>query len=458
MVDMALKKLGVDNEKRLNELLALQRDIASEQAEYVRRTTNHLGHLPVELFTDIAMLLIEEDHKQLLPLAHVCRYWRQVVWDHPHLWSTLVLGRSRPQKKAKLWIERSRGSIRSLIVKSDATTRGGWDGEGLEGLRWSQLSFCRTEDWDICKYLRSTGEIQSLSSLTHFETDQRSASTPPSLPFDLSWPLQHLLISHAPIPPQLQLHLTRTTTLLSLCLQRAVGSVILNLESHTALQRLVLNQNDGLVLSEKLPDELPDFQHMELRHVTRPYLSLLHIAMPRLETLHIDGSPFSLGVAFDSLRTKSSGHLTKIVLTSTPLSEPEKLVELLRENPSISHLQLSRIGAGVSLVVEALEPLTDSPTQASDSADRGAPFLGPMCPLLTHLDISHCPDIRTGPLVRLIKARNLAGQSEDGLTAVQTLLVDGCPQIDADWLPWFRANVQSFSCVAWSKKMGKVRQ
>ncbi|KAJ3499987.1 hypothetical protein NMY22_g19414 [Coprinellus aureogranulatus] len=164
MADAALKKVKDEDAKRRIELFTLKNDIAVAQEDYVKRTTNHWTHLPVELFSEIAQRLVEEDPNQVFPLSQVCKDWRSIVWGNPHLWTTLVLGRTRPLTKARRWIKLSNGHIHTLKVLSVAPEKAGWDGEGLEGLRWDKLRICKLEDWNVRKFWKSKGDLPPLSS------------------------------------------------------------------------------------------------------------------------------------------------------------------------------------------------------------------------------------------------------------------------------------------------------
>ena len=82
-----------------------------------------------------------------------------------------------------------------------------------------------------------------------------------------------------------------------------------------------------------------------------------------------------------------------------------------------------------------------------------------LCPALSVLDLSRSPRLKTDLLVRIIKERIALAASEEigryqlpGLdsdqrvSCIQTLKVDGCPRIKEEKLPWFQENVPEFSC------------
>lgn len=84
---------------------------------------NHFIHaLPYEMFTEIFKLCTYGDEDEYpsitrspLLLCHVCRYWRQVVWELPCLWTSLLIpidseiAVRNAECLLVLWLERSQG-------------------------------------------------------------------------------------------------------------------------------------------------------------------------------------------------------------------------------------------------------------------------------------------------------------------------------------------------------------
>ncbi|KAH6911392.1 hypothetical protein BKA70DRAFT_1423144 [Coprinopsis sp. MPI-PUGE-AT-0042] len=93
MVDIALDKCPESLPKR-SEIEALKIKIRTAQVEHIRRTQNHSAILPIELFTEIVHMLIDDDPASLLQVSHVCRHWQSVVGANSLFWRTLV---SRPK-------------------------------------------------------------------------------------------------------------------------------------------------------------------------------------------------------------------------------------------------------------------------------------------------------------------------------------------------------------------------
>ncbi|KAF5339016.1 hypothetical protein D9611_008810 [Ephemerocybe angulata] len=446
MVDAALKRLKGDETKRRDDLSTLKNDIAVAEEDYIRRTTNHWTHLPVELFADIAQMLVDEDIKHLIPLSHVCKDWRRVVEDSAGLWSTLVIGRARPWAKAERWVKHSKGVIHSLVVPYESHERGKWDGDGLSGIRWDQLRAFKAEHWNLCSHLKAIGlEPGVLTSLTRYDYTNE-VRTPQIPPFHSSWPIQHLALAHVKLSQPLIDLLEGSIVTLSLSRMSFPSSGV---QLSGSLESLVLDSTDGPAFKE-LPDELPDMHHLTLRQMGKHTLSLLLVKMPYLTSLRLHDCSSIKSEHLESLGKKSSGHLTTLVLDSVAIDSPKHLVNFLRSNPQLTTLELTRMH-GVVAVIEALAS-TENPSDSSEAEPVQA-----MCPKLNHLNLSNCQELGTGPIFRLIKSRNGASAPVDDVEKISALILDGCEKIEAEWLPWFRKHVGRFSCVYWTKKSGRYR-
>jgi hypothetical protein len=76
--------------------------------------------LPLELLTRIFHLAVdhgsEEHAKQIIPLTHVCRYWRTVLLAYPSIWSTVCLKPGNPNV-ISLWLGRSQKVPLTVIAE-----------------------------------------------------------------------------------------------------------------------------------------------------------------------------------------------------------------------------------------------------------------------------------------------------------------------------------------------------
>jgi len=94
MVEMALDRLKDHENERRASLMDLEAEVRLAQQTLERhrsRTIDHVGKLPIELFGEVARIVVEDDQSALVTLLHVCRHWRAVVESSPQLWRTLIL-------------------------------------------------------------------------------------------------------------------------------------------------------------------------------------------------------------------------------------------------------------------------------------------------------------------------------------------------------------------------------
>ena len=85
-----------------------------------------IQRLPPELFTRILSFVVDhgsrEHFKQIIPLTHVCRYWRTSLLTYPKMWSTLCM-RPGPEDPSVIseWLARSQSIPLTVIAElSDA--------------------------------------------------------------------------------------------------------------------------------------------------------------------------------------------------------------------------------------------------------------------------------------------------------------------------------------------------
>ena len=76
--------------------------------------------LPPEILTRILYLAVdhgsEEHTEQVIPLTHVCRYWRALLLSYPRMWSTLCMKPGNPSHISE-WLARSRNAPLTVIAE-----------------------------------------------------------------------------------------------------------------------------------------------------------------------------------------------------------------------------------------------------------------------------------------------------------------------------------------------------
>jgi len=468
MVNMALERIRADDTKRHVELSKLKEDVLEAQGnigEQRRRVQYHFGKLPIEIFTEILRLLVTEDQARLLILLHVSQRWRGTIWHTPALWDTLVITHRSPARKVALWINRSDGRIHELRVRAGVFHNLDWSFDSLRGLKWDRLRVCKIEAWDLARYLESISMSHILVSLEDLQINDISRAAP--FPdrhtlFPENSGLRALTMTHCDFSwVTLSAHVVNLTHLAVRNCEGGNG-MLSALEANPNLETLVIEcrQSPFRIPSHGNPLLLSKLTHLEIEGAGTPDI-LEQLSFRHLQKLCIRRTTGSLNYGLGDTLGKGLGSLTELCISQCSVA-PSLLIRLLQQTMSLETLELCHLSYTVNEVIEALTTPFQSSTKGPFPDSSNGATMNIMCPSLARLNVSHSPDIKTGPLVRLIKSRlpSTKGTSNDGVNLslvpsvarIITLTADGCPLVDPDWLPWFRNNVQTFSCVFMSKK------
>ena len=466
MVSMALDRLGEENTERRETLLSLQADIRNAQKQTESRRSDQFRKLPVEIFGEIAGMVVQQDPTLLLPLSHVSKQWRYVVRNHSALWSVLVLSRRRPKEKATFWVERSKGAIRELRVHQSALDTRGWSGDGLQRLKWEDLRICKIPKWDIMAYLRSISKPRALSNLEQLEVDDielKHCLIRDSI-FNQDLKLQHLSMSHTQVNLEKLTKYVTNLTCLTLRYTSSIGELTGLLAANALLESLVLHYvgEDTVTTTEQFA--MPRLSSLEVRGIApRP---IFDCYMPALRILRLDSLALPLDRVLNKMVNESDIHLEELVLRSCRFVDSQSVILLLQNSPDLRFLEVSNIAYQATSIIEALAasfPTSNPSPTLRGPADLsvGTPVL---CPYLTNIDFSRCPDIRTGSLVRLVKSRlpldelpscyhqELDARQPPDVKRIVSLVMNCCPLVDADFLSWFRQKVANVDCVYVKKR------
>ena len=462
MVTMALDRLGEENTERRESLLSLQAEIHNAQKQTSSRRFDQFTKLPVEIFGEIAAMVIQQDSTLLLPLSHVSKQWRYVVRNHSALWSVLVLSRRRPKEKATLWVERSKGAIKELRIQQGALDTRGWSGDGLQRLKWEDLRICKIQKWDIMAYLRSISKPKALANLEQLEIDdielKHCVVRDPM--FNQHLKLQHLGMSYTIVNLVKLTKYTTNLTSLTLRYTSSIGELAGLLAANVLLESLALHYvgEDTVTTIEQFT--MPRLSSLEIRGVAPR--SIFNCYMPALRILRFDSLALPLDRVLNKMVNESNIHLEELVLRSCRFVDSQSVILLLQNSPDLRFLEVSNIAYQATSIIEALAA---SFPASEFLRDPTGPSLGTsvLCPYLTNVDFSRCPDIRTGSLVRLVKSRlppdevsssyhqDLATRQPPDVKRIVSLAMNCCPLVDADFLSWFRQKVTNVNC-AYVKK------
>ena len=466
MVTMALDRLSEENTERRESLLSLQADILNAQRQTVSRRSDQFRKLPVEIFGEIAGMVVQQDPSLLLPLSHVSKQWRYVVRNHSALWSVLVLNRRRPKEKATLWVERSKGAIKELRVQQGALDTRGWSGDGLQRLKWEDLRICKIQKWDIMAYLRSISKPRALANLQQLEIDDielKHCLNRDSM-FNQDLKLQHLSMSYTIVNLDKLTKHVNNLTCLTLRYTSSIGELTGFLAANVLLESLVLHYVGEDTVNTIEQFTMPRLSSLEVRGIApRP---IFDCYMPALRVLRFDSLALPLDGVLNKMVNESNIHLEELVLRSCRFVDSQSVILLLRNSPDLRFLEVSNITYQSTSIIEALaacfptsdpSPILRGPTDSSVGTSM-------LCPYLTNVDFSRCPDIRTGSLVRLVKSRlpldelpsgyhqELTARRPSDVKRIVSLAMDCCPLVDADFLSWFRQKVAIVNCVYVKKR------
>ncbi|KAJ3556438.1 hypothetical protein NM688_g2027 [Phlebia brevispora] len=481
MVDLALERIRPEDSRRLSDLDKLRQDISSageKDKGYQRRQAcaifYHFGKLPVELATNIFSLVLEDNRNFVVVLAQVSREWRSVILGISAFWDTLVLTTKNPVRKAKIWKERSRGRLRKLEV-SDGDMKVVWalnelHATPLNHLRELVLRGVRMDHFLKILPTCTSTVIRNLeylcldSIIVGKETLRFTEQAGPQL--------RHLIARNALVcwpvlaRPGRQLQSLIYT---SLTKHPHHEDLLWFLHFNPQLESLELGLRDTSPLEPSidpseshLPSALPGHTFMPslVRLVLHgncrnmPYNQLFaSVSFPALRVLHLSKLVDAIDLLLSLLSVTSPvSQLNEISIESCNLMAPLVLVALLEKSPDLEILKLSRLGL--------VNPVIESLASATTPVDGGEARI--TCPRLSHAHISYCPDLKTGPIMRLVKLHNgQASRTDPGpnvvLSRITTLVLDGC-QIDGEVVPWLRQQVPVFSCVYQTKKEAKWKR
>ena len=480
MIGLALERVKPGDTKRRLELETLRSDIESLQASHAEKqrlraseTFNHFGRLPVEIASMIFCNVVEFDHTQVISLSHVCRDWRRVVVEMPALWSHLFLSHRKPVAKAKLWRERSKGKIKVLTV-GGTHTETVWALEALADISFDHLLSLRLIEVDWRNFRGRLPAITNdvIRGLESFHIEHAVWLTGSEWYYELSdLQLRNLAVINSDLNwRSLSDHCTGLTTF---CYQgwfnrNYRADLLALLHRNSKLEKLHLNMSIRSTMTFSLDQErriplpdsfsiLPNLRELSLEGSELTLEALTSVMVPsKLQVLKIAKCRSPLDHALESLITLGiPQHLQELVIDRCTIEDPQNLVQLLHD---ARHLEVLRL-TGLNNIRSVIDALSEP---KSTSAAR-IPL-----PKLIRLDLSHCPEVRDGALIRIVKLRmpsqqDTADVSVPGITSSQqplqlvSLVVHAC-DISPDVIQWLRKQVQHVSFVYATKKQARWKR
>ncbi|KAH9898190.1 hypothetical protein C8Q73DRAFT_390204 [Cubamyces lactineus] len=494
MVELALERLPPDQSRQREDMTALrvQIDAAQDAArKLLSQRTYHFGKLPVEIATTIFSMVLEEDHAYVVVLAQVCKNWRATVLGIAAFWDTLVLGKNRTKRKVKLWRERARDRFRHLVMLETFTESDFRPTlQELSAVTWNALRVLdfRGSHWHAIRH-----QLPSLDATVLASLETLTLQFPPhqSITFCLddtpvfAW--RYLKLANAFIldSPELARRLKGLEYLAfdNCPMEMQWNSFLHILHRNPTISRLELaNMNPAseqtIPSDEEEPPSvitLPHVAHIDIKSSDVLANELLpRLITPSLEALHISMHRQRLDRCMAWLAAGQATRLTSLSIQRSPITVAA-LFDALMAATALESLRVTHVCDVAPRILKFLVTPIESAAPSPTRDDQGVPADGAAgepvprmpCPALRHIDLSHCTDLQASPLIALVKSRQSEVQepvadvdeSDDKAKAsapqvrpLESIVIDGCPNVDADVLPWLRAKVPSVSCVYLTKK------
>ncbi|KAG8816344.1 hypothetical protein FRC18_001050 [Serendipita sp. 400] len=383
----------------------------------------YISKLPHELLALIFEELVETGQMSPVRMCHVCRQWRQVMISMTKMWSRLVLYPDWKKNKAKTstWMERSRGRLAELQVKSLNSLNLWLDQYGKDSTRHiERISF----------------DIDGDNLPIHFLLDAN--------PVSLYWRAKYSNSSHMRLPFRVQNKAPlRLTELVLIAIPIDWNTVAKQLKN---LTKLVI-QGEGIGCAHL-------FGILE-RSTT---LVTLRVHVTDADNFDQDGR-ICLQNLVELKLTKGGAiikHLelpTLEILELTRMDVDQALQDLSPQEPSLKLLNISRcinFSETRQLLPPSLTSLSLTGLAAKPDGWIEAIVKG-RCPLLVHLDVS-ATRIGTGCLLRLIATRNGQTVQEEASptpipTSLESLVMNECQEIGSEYLSHIRAKVPLVTCI-----------
>lgn len=480
-----LKESDTSYGRRIDEVTEME-SVAREGLQTLearrRSAVDPLRKLPLELLVEICRIAVDDLDEEAAPrgashfavaLGSVCQSLRSLVHRTPVLWQCVVFSERKLARKCAFWLERLSGhalysltlvdisqqSIPRLVQILAVTQPGSWRNLRIEGNSIDAYAIYSS--------------LKSLDFRVHsFSAECPPPTTSPSTqyPFDV----EEIAGTLSPVPetqnpgtyvrrmalsvPAISTssQLLPFVTHLELSMNTYISSrpdVLLPvLHVMPGLRTLILKQRNTYQFFSRPTDGLESFdapvlrlKHLEVLRTNIPGIvpGNLVLQLPKLEVLDLRNlGPADVRYLLSSIIAPSVEDrppIREICLSRVFISPTDLKLVLQTFTTTLESLEISKCNELDSDILESLS----RPINGAE---------GPLlCPRLRDIDFTGTSELKAGPLVRLIKARLLSTPDTGGTALperIRHLTIDSCPGVDADALPWMRANVTgTVSCV-----------
>jgi len=196
---------------------------------------------------------------------------------------------------------------------------------------------------------------------------------------------------------------------------------------------------------------LAHLRHVEFIGIVPFIIRNGNFSLPSLQILRMTKLKYAAFMLSELVKDEGTSFAELVELTARSCTlGPQVLTSVLLRAPKLETLTCTG---------DLINALAESLTTRPASEDPVAINLPILCPALSVLDLSQSANLKTGPVMRIVKERIALATSQDGgryqlpgddgyreVSRIRALRVDECPHIEAEMLPWFRKNVPRFSC------------
>lgn len=429
-------------------------------------------------------------------MSAVCGQWRSAALNTPRLWRTLHLRRKNPLQQLATWTQRSalsaelrgvfnlRISYRATVPETLQVIKA-WVGSPrlrrypetpvsleVDELDWSALQPCL----DILPSGLKRLKCSTLLSNPLYIDLQRVGADLKGIE---ELHLTGVVFKNLPLPSFRHL---KSVCLRNLSFMSSPLDVLKCLRDSHDLRELEIEFRGGWATNLLPMEQLDDVVFPALERVTLAgfgdwtgFFDLVNI--PQMNYLNLSGSYADIcGILSRAWTPSAPPPLRQLILNRCGVgTRGSSLLTLLRQLPDLERLHVTSCGDDLNPMVAAL---AGSPRHRAPADPSSDPNLV-ICPKLQHVDFSRSSPLKGVSVRDLVRSRlpppvqnpdeSVVMDAGDAPTLgvhlsrpepplpIHTLIIDQCPMVQPEILPWLRQNVPRVSCVYETKAQVRER-
>ncbi|KAF8319734.1 hypothetical protein DL93DRAFT_2164414 [Clavulina sp. PMI_390] len=501
MLQMARERTPEDDSKRMERLAVLQTqvdDALKKQELQENRKRCHVAKLPYDVLSEVMMIAVFSGKSHQSKVSGVCKSWRSAALSTSSLWRVLRIHPKNPLEQMRLWTHRSssKNSLRAVTELHLPRLARQFDTSALLRQWFSSPRIAKDPstpigllaDWLPIEALTLLPTLMTpgLAHIVCREADAPFACSPLIARCQILGTRLGILelgkIDTIEIEDLPDCSALRICRLRQIAITWPFTRLLRFLDHFSQVEELELSfERNG---REDRVDDSPDHQrkliYSNLRRLSLAGTghwtnALPQISTPKLEFLDLGRTPLDVGQLLSQQWAQfGAPPLRELRLNRCGVGkQASSLCTILLSLPQLEVLHVTGCGDDFN---PAVRLLAGRSSIASSTEPRPLP-----CPNLQHVDFSRSASLSGSSIRDMVRAhlgmtttpsispsvegpppkrsdeRPLVGI--DPITSsthpIQTLIIDGCPNIQSEVLPWLRKSVPHFSCVYESKNASK---